>query len=117
MANTKPTYGDMAATKVTIGDVTKTVGEWAAERGLELRLVYERNRFGDSFERALRPKRPPGRTKEERNAARAKKRAEGKEPPPVSAAKQRAITSGFIEEFVQPTSKNTKYGTMPHRFE
>lgn len=117
MANAKPTYGTLAATKVTIDDVTKTVSEWAAERGLELRLVYERTRFGDSHARALRPKRPPGKIKEERNAERAKKRAEGKEPPPASAAKQRALTSGFAEEFVSAHTRCTKYGSMPHRFE
>lgn len=99
MANAKPTYGILAATKVTIDDVTKTVGEWAAERGLELRLVYDRTRLGDTHARALRPKRPPGKTKEERNAERIKKRTEGKE--------QRALAS----------TRCTKYGTMPHRFE
>ena len=60
MANAKPTYGILAATKVTIDGVTKTMGEWAAERGLELRLVYDRTRFGDTHARALRPKRPSG---------------------------------------------------------
>jgi hypothetical protein len=117
MANAKPTYGILAATKVTIDGVTKTMGEWAAERGLELRLVYERTRFGDTHARALRPKRPSGKTKEERNAERAKKCAEGKESPPASAAKQRALTSGFAEEFVSTHTRRTKYGSMPHRFE
>lgn len=106
MANAKPTYGQLAAINVTLDGVTKTVAEWAVERGLELRLVYERNRFGDSYERALRPKRTPRLIKEKLNA-----------PPPVSDAKQRALTSGFAEAFTAPDSKPSKYGSMPHRFE
>lgn len=119
MANTKSAFPTLAAKKVTLGDITKTMGEWAAERGLDMRLVYDRSRHEDSYERILRPKRPPRLSEEERKVKLAKKRVREKRAPFTTTAVERAHASGFKEEFDLYTSNinHTKYGTMPHRFE
>lgn len=41
---------------VTLGDITKTVGEWVTERGLNARTVYDRKRRGTPWDEALTKK-------------------------------------------------------------
>lgn len=67
-------------TPITIDGVTRTAGEWAAERGLKWQTVKMRRHRGDSWRQALSPelRRTPwmstwtlaGRPQQERRASR-----------------------------------------------
>lgn len=49
-----------AGTRIMIDGITKTAGEWAAERGIKWQTVKMRRMRGDGWRLALDPDRPRG---------------------------------------------------------